>query len=151
MKIRIILFFFIIIGSLHTNAFMLIRSNFLMSATHYSLALRSNTALLFGTSSFSVGFFGQYEAPHAYVRDDMYGLSLRAGSNWFVEAGGGPYRKFYDGVGGSGYGGYFLFGKQLGRLVQVSILTVSKDISSGSLERRSIIEFYPSIGITWEI
>lgn len=120
-----------------------------MSASQYTLALRSNSAIFFGGDGFSLGFFGQYEAPHAYVRDDMYGLSLRAGSSWFFEIGGGPYRKFFEGVGGTGYGGYLLFGKQLGQYAQVSLLAVTKDISAGSLENRNITELYPSIGITW--
>lgn len=132
-----------------TQASAFFRGNLLMSATHYTFAVRTNSAIFLGGDSFSLGVFGQYEAPHAYVRDEMYGVSLRAGSNWFFELGGGPFQKTFEGVVGMGTGGYLLLGKQMTQLVQVSLMAVAKDISTGNLESRNITEFYPSVGITW--
>lgn len=151
MKELMKIFFFLILlmlnQSVHAAAFL--RGNLLISATQYTFSSRTNAAAFLGFDSFSVGVFGQYEAPHSYVRDEMYGLSLRTGMNWFFELGGGPFQKTFEGVGGNGYGGYLMLGKQLGQRAQVSLMAVAKDISSGGLEKRSITEFYPSLGITW--
>ncbi len=121
----------------------------MFSAITSDVSIRNNTSVLFGNKTISVGPFFQYEMAHSYAKDQAFGVSLRTGEKFIYELGAGSYQKTFENINGTGSLIFFLFGAKLNSILQVSILTINKEIAGGDLEKRSLFDIYPSLGIDW--
>lgn len=126
-----------------------VRMQGLVSALNAEFSVRSNTALFLGTDSFSFGPFLVAEKPHSYLQDIAAGIAFRTGSVWSFELGCGVLSRTFESSSGRGVWGHAMLARKISGPWTVSFVLNGKNLVSGDLEKRLILELYPQVGASW--
>lgn len=114
--------------------------------------LRANGRLLFGGDWFWLGPFGDFESLAPQVIDTAYGGALRIGHEYYVEAQFGSFRREFhqpgsENLSGKGFAANLIYGQQLSPHFGVDIALTAKRISSGTLDKRWIVDLLPLLSV----
>ena len=112
---------------------------------------RINTRALLG-GFVSVGPFAEYRSLAPQVNDVSYGGAIRVGQTSFIEAQFGYFERSFSQTGsenlkGRGFAGNLIYGMRFSPYLGVDLMLAGKRISSGTLDKRWILDLVPLFSI----
>lgn len=117
--------------------------------------LRANTSVLFGSDVFLAGVYGEYDAFFPEVNDTSGGLALHIGKDYYFEFQAGVFTRTFEQSGtnkltGTGYAANLIFGGNLNSWLGLDLALLGKQITSGGLDKRTIVDLLPLIAMRME-
>ena len=114
--------------------------------------MRMNARFLFGGDFFKIGPYGDFQTLAPQTVDSSYGGALRLGIESFVELQMGYFSRSFKQEGsedknGKGLAANLIYGMNLSPHLGVDVTLSAKRISSGSLDKRLIVDLLPLIAI----
>lgn len=110
--------------------------------------LRVNSRILIGSEFFKLGPFGDFQSLAPQVIDTSYGAALRIGQDSYFELQGGYFQRRFSQEGttdldGKGFIVNMIYGLHLSPHLGIDVVLSGKRISSGTLDKRTIIDLIP--------
>jgi hypothetical protein len=110
--------------------------------------LRVDTTLLFGGDFIWFGPYAAYEGVSPQVTDTSLGAALRFGNEDYFELQGGYFHRVFEQTGtpamnGNGFSGSLIYGLHLSPHLGLALVLSGKRISSGTLDKRWIVDLLP--------